>query len=168
MKKLLVLSLLAVSATSFSAVVGTATNVEMPVKVRGEVVVQSTQLVITPIKNAGVDGASMEFDFGQMAQDSFQNLEGTFKVERADGTAIASTTIEIGMLNAATLAIEPTAQSTTPTGPGGGVIIDYSVTSNQATDDLSYTGTLAVKATVPLLAEVGNFLDTTKKVAVKA
>lgn len=176
MKKLLLLSLLAVSATSFAAVTGTAAEAELPVKVRGEVIASTTNLVITPLKNAGVDGTTLEFDFGSMRLNSTQTLEGTFSVKRADDSVIlgAKDTIEIGMLTGAD--ILPTAKTENivsgsgankPANAVDGVNVNYAVSSNAEASGKEYKGTLTVVANIGGSAEVGNFVDTTQKVAVK-
>ncbi|MGL5312837.1 MAG: hypothetical protein ACRC92_06290 [Peptostreptococcaceae bacterium] len=170
MKKLLLVSLLAMSATSFAAVIGTKDYAEMPVKVRGEVIETVDQLVITPLKNAGVDGASMEFDFQKMARETEQLLEGTFEVTRANGSALVADDVAIGMLQADNIAIADSVVSTLTSGAGtldAGVTVDYRVSTNASSDKASYKGTLAVKASVNNAAEYGNFLDTTRKIAVK-
>ncbi|MGL5725170.1 hypothetical protein [Cetobacterium sp.] len=170
MKKLLLVSLLAMSATSFAAVVGSNEYVEMPVKVRGEVVETTDELVITPLKNAGVDGTSMEFDFGKLTQGGTQLLEGTFEVKRANGTRVVADNVTIGMLQADNTAIADSIQSVITSGAGveaAGVTVDYRVSTNAHSDGNSYKGVLAVNATVADDAEFGNFLDTTRKVAVR-
>lgn len=167
MKKLLLLSLLAMSATSFAAVVGTNDYAEMPIKVRGVVVENTGKLVITPLKNAGVDGSSMEFDFGAMTQGANQVLEGTFEVTRANDSAVVATNVAIGMLQADNTTIADSITSTIGSGTAStGVTVDYRVTTSSNGDN-KYQGTLEVGATIAADAEKGSFVDTTRKIAVK-
>lgn len=88
MKKLFLTAMLVVGATSFGAVVkpvnqaqGT-TEALLPLVVTGNVV-EPTDLMleVTPVLNAGPDGKSLAYDFGDMIQGiSKQTLNGTFTV----------------------------------------------------------------------------------------
>lgn len=86
MKKLFLAAMLVVGATSFGAVVKpvnqVAGNTEalLPLVVTGNVV-EPTDLMleVTPVLNAGPDGKSLAYDFGDMIQGiSKQTLNGTF------------------------------------------------------------------------------------------
>lgn len=86
MKKLFLAAMLVVGATSFGAVVKpvnqAAGNTEalLPLVVTGNVV-EPTDLMleVTPVLNAGPDGKSLAYDFGDMIQGiSKQTLNGTF------------------------------------------------------------------------------------------
>lgn len=86
MKKLLVAALLAVGATSFAAVtVPVTTGNEsgvLPVVVKGNVV-DATKLTmeITALDNAGPDGRSLTFNFGDLVKGAGkEDLVGTFRV----------------------------------------------------------------------------------------
>lgn len=88
MKKLFLAAMLVVGATSFGAVVKpvnqAAGNTEalLPLVVTGNVV-EPTDLMleVTPVLNAGPDGKSLTFDFGDMIKGfSKQTLNGTFNV----------------------------------------------------------------------------------------
>lgn len=168
MKKLLLLSLLTVGATSFAAVQGTADRAEMPITVKGTVLAKTgTELVIEAIKNAGVNGTSMEFDFGGIVQGQQQTLEGTFAIYRPDNSAISSdiSKIEVGMLNNT---LDGVTASATTADVGGitGVTATYAVSSEvNATKD-RVNGKLAVNIVVGETAQTKSFLDTTKKLAV--
>lgn len=168
MKKLLLLSLLAMGATSFAAVVGTADRAEMPITVRGTVMAKSgTNLVIEPIKNAGVNGASMEFDFGAIVQGQKQTLDGTFAIYKANNATINVdvTKIAVGMLNAAGDDVVATS-TTTDAGGITGVTATYTVNSAVNAAKSRVDGNLAVNVAVADAAAPGSFLDTTKKLAV--
>ena len=88
MKKLFLAAMLVVGATSFGAVVkpvnqakGT-TDALLPLVVTGNVV-EPTDLMleVTPVLNAGPDGKSLAYDFGDMIQGiTKQTLNGTFTV----------------------------------------------------------------------------------------
>lgn len=88
MKKLFLTAMLVVGATSFGAVVkpvnqasGT-TEALLPLVVTGNVI-EPTDLMleVTPVLNAGPDGKSLAYDFGDMIQGiSKQTLNGTFNV----------------------------------------------------------------------------------------
>lgn len=86
MKKLLVAALLAVGATSFAAVtVPVTTGNEsgvLPIVVKGNVI-DATNLTmeITALDNAGPDGRSMTFNFGDLVKGyGKEDLVGTFRV----------------------------------------------------------------------------------------
>lgn len=86
MKKLFLVAMLVVGATSFGAVVkpvnqakGT-TDALLPLVVTGNVV-EPTDLMleVTPVLNAGPDGKSLAYDFGDLIKGtSKQTLNGTF------------------------------------------------------------------------------------------
>ncbi len=88
MKKLFLTAMLVVGATSFGAVVkpvnqaqGT-TEALLPLVVTGNVI-EPTDLMleVTPVLNAGPDGKSLAYDFGDMIQGvTKQTLNGTFNV----------------------------------------------------------------------------------------
>ena len=88
MKKLFLAAMLVVGATSFGAVVkpvnqaqGT-TDALLPLVVTGNVI-EPTDLMleVTPVLNAGPDGKSLAYDFGDMIQGiTKQTLNGTFTV----------------------------------------------------------------------------------------
>lgn len=162
MKKLLLVSLLAMGATSFAAVSGTATSAEMPIKVKGMVMAKTgAELVIEPVKNAGVEGASMEFDFREVVQGNSQSLEGTFKIYRANKSIMENT--KIGILNAAGTGVDTTAQTKLDTDK---ITIDYTVTSSIDAAKKEILGTLGVNVAVAEEATTGAFIDTNKKLAV--
>ncbi len=168
MKKLLLLSLLAMGATSFAAVEGTAARAEMPITVRGSVIDKTgTNLVIEPLKNAGVNGTSMEFDFGGIVQGQSQTLQGSFAIYKANATTAitdASTNIKVGMLNAA--GTDVTATDTTTVGTNSKVTLGYAVRYSATPDLKRINGTIDVTANVADDAEATSFLDTSKKLAV--
>ena len=88
MKKLFLTAMLVVGATSFGAVVkpvnqasGT-TEALLPLVVTGNVI-EPTDLMleVTPVLNAGPDGKSLAYDFGDLIKGmSKQTLNGTFNV----------------------------------------------------------------------------------------
>lgn len=88
MKKLFLTAMLVVGATSFGAVVkpvnqasGT-TEALLPLVVTGNVI-EPTDLMleVTPVLNAGPDGKSLAYDFGDMIKGvTKQTLNGTFNV----------------------------------------------------------------------------------------
>lgn len=86
MKKLFLAAMLVVGATSFGAVVKPVnqasgrTEVLLPLVVTGNVI-EPTDLMleVTPVLNAGPDGKSLAYDFGDMIQGvTKQTLNGTF------------------------------------------------------------------------------------------
>lgn len=88
MKKLFLAAMLVVGATSFGAVVKPVNQVKgttealLPLVVTGNVV-EPTDLMleVTPVLNAGPDGKSLAYDFGDMIQGiTKQTLNGTFTV----------------------------------------------------------------------------------------
>lgn len=86
MKKLLLTALLAVSATAFAGLTTTVTSgtetLALPVTVKGNVV-DATKLTmeLTALDNAGADGRTMTFNFGNLVKGiSVDELVGTFRV----------------------------------------------------------------------------------------
>lgn len=166
MKKLLLLSLLAIGATSFAAVEGTAEKAEMPVVVRGSVIDKTgTNLVIEPIKNAGVNGASMEFDFGGIVQGETQALQGTFAIYKANKSVINAdmTKMETGFLQADGSVV---AEELKTAGADNKVNLAYNVVTTTTSDSKRINGVLDVTAAVAADAGKGSFLDNTVKLAI--
>lgn len=169
MKKLLLLSLLStLGITSFAAVQGTENKAEMPIVVRGSVIDKTgVNLIIEPIKNAGVNGTSMEFDFGGIVQGQTQSLEGTFAIYRANSTDVISNDlakIEVGILNPAGTGV--VADDASKAGADGKVSLQYSVSSTLNPEKNRIEGAIAVIADVADDADTKSFLDTTKKLAI--
>lgn len=167
MKKLLLVSLFILGATSFAAVSGTASKAEMIIKVRGNVIAKSgTNLIIEPVKNAGIDGSSMAFDFGSLVEGTSQSLEGTFKVYKADSSVLATAgkTVSVGILDAAGTGTDPTSETTNV--GSSNVSVKYVVSTAVDSGNKVINGTLGVNVTAPSGAVAGTFLDTTKKLAV--
>lgn len=167
MKKLLLVSLFILGATSFAAVSGTANKAEMIIKVKGNVIANSeTNLIIEPVKNAGIDGSSMAFDFGSLVVGTSQSLEGTFKVYKADSSVLppSGKTVSVGILNANGTDTESTAE-TVSVGRSN-VRVKYVVNTVASSDKKVINGVLDVNVTAPTGATAGTFLDTTKKLAV--
>lgn len=106
MKKLLLASLLVVGATSFGAVSTElsqqgAGEAKLPIKVVGNVIsTTNTTLVVTPLNNAGVNGASMEFAFGDLVTGRDQTLSGNFEV------ALYKEDAKVAFTNAPTVTLE--------------------------------------------------------------
>lgn len=167
MKKLLLVSLFILGATSFAAVSGTTDKAEMIIKVKGNVIAKTeTNLIIEPVKNAGIDGSSMAFDFGSLVEGTSQSLEGTFKVYKANSSVLATPgrTVSVGILNANGTDTTPTAE-TTNVGRSN-VKVKYVVNTVASSDNKEINGVLDVNVTAPTGAVAGTFLDTTKKLAV--
>lgn len=167
MKKLMLVALLAMGATSFGAVVGTSTNVDMPIRAIGEIV-ESTDSLSIESTTSGMAGNLMQFDFGALKKAAAGNyktkeLTGTFRITRADGSAIkpASKTVKVG-LNAA--ADAKTVQSVLDS---GNVKINYTLSlTTLANDATAQEGTVVAQAEIANAATVGNFADTTQRIYV--
>ncbi|MHA4990493.1 hypothetical protein [Cetobacterium somerae] len=167
MKKLLLVSLFILGATSFAAVSGTANKAEMIIKVKGNVIAKTeTNLIIEPVKNAGIDGSSMAFDFGSLVEGTSQSLEGTFKVYKANSDVLNAdmTKVSVGILSANGTDTTPTAE-TANVGKSN-VKVKYVVSTVASSDKKVINGVLDVNVTAPTGATAGTFLDTTKKLAV--
>ncbi len=167
MKKLMLVALLAMGATSFGAVVGTSTNVDMPIRTIGEIV-ETTDSLSIESTTSGMAGNIMQFDFGTLkkaAAGSYKTKEltGTFRITRADGSAIkpASKTVKVG-LNAA--ADAKTVQSVLDS---GNVKINYTLSLDTlANNATAQEGTVVAQAEIANAATVGNFADTTQRIYV--
>lgn len=83
MKKLLLVSLLAMGATSFAAVHGTATEATVGIQVKGRVYKPAGELVVTPDASITPDGRVMAFDLGDIPTNTTSKVfNGGFKIER--------------------------------------------------------------------------------------
>lgn len=177
MKKYLLGALLAIGATSFGAVAVPVTSsgstgaaaADLPVKVVGTVLGRTTSkiLVVTALKNAGVSGGTLEFDFGNLIEGQSQQLDGTFKVEVMG----SEKPIELNTAPTATL-IEGTTvgsgnkKATVSVGTGDltntdDVTLTYVLTNLVKQSDNSYLGGLTVDAKAKTGAKAGAFVDRT-------
>lgn len=179
MKKYLLGALLVIGATSFAAVAvpvtgsgsgsdGTA-KADLPVKVVGTVLDNKTSkvLVITPLKNAGVSGGSLEFDFGNLVEGQNQQLDGTFKVEvMGSGKPIALNTEPTVVLVGGKAVGNDNKKATVNIGTvdptnADDVTLTYALTNLVKQADNSYLGGLTVDAKVKTDAKAGSFVDRT-------
>lgn len=167
MKKLMLVALLAMGATSFGAVVGTNTNVDMPIRAVGEIVDTTDSLSIEST-TSGMAGNVMQFDFGALQKatgNSYKTKEltGTFKITRANGSQLSAdgSNIKVGLDTTAT---NTTAQSIVQ---ADNIIIDYTLALApfKANGD-TQEGTVVAQATIGTAATVGNFADTTQRIYV--
>ena len=173
MKNFLLGALLIVGSSAFGAVAmpvtgsgssGTGTA-KLPVKVVGTVIdtATTTTMVITPLKNAGVNGNTMEFEFGDLVEDQTQQLEGTYKIElRKNGTPATFTAIPISTLEGGTAVGSGNKKATSIIGIGGGtddVALTYTLGELSVQGDKTYVGSLTVDAKVKDNANAGVFID---------
>lgn len=177
MKKLLLLSLLTLSATSFADIFqGTADHVSVPVKVTGQVIDTSTaDLIIETDKTTGVDGGSIVFDFGQIDKSKASTTisrAAKFIVKKGNGSAFdtESENVKVGMLKDKAVAAthETTGDSVKVLGSGGKVV--YTVSSDTLGANAIPTGgakvingTLKVDVVVGSAPEVGQLLDASQR-----
>lgn len=158
MKKLLLASLLLVGATSFGAAAGEITQegtgmANLPVVVKGNVL-EDTKLVlvVTPEKNAGVNGDTMEFDFGNIGLGSKAKHEMTngFKVE------LLKKEKQIAFNQAPTAKLTGVGVDSKNETVAADVIYTLSSALNK-TEGEAYRGTLTVKVEPK---KAGSFIDT--------
>lgn len=171
MKKLLLGSMLVLGATSFGAVssqlTGSTTtdgagDVRLPIVVKGNVVnTTKTTLIVQAIKNAGVSGDVMEFDFGSLAVGTRQTLDGLFE------TKLIKNGKEIDFTKAPSFALE----GGTVNGNGDSTVVDeadskakleYSL-GKPTKKEKTYNGTLSISAEGK---KVGTFIDRSVNVKV--
>ncbi len=172
MKNFLLGALLIVGSSAFGAVAmpvtgsgssGTGTA-KLPVKVVGTVIdtATTTTMVITPLKNAGVNGNTMEFEFGDLVEDQTQQLEGTYKIElRKNGTITAFTQPPTVTLEGGT-SVGSGNKATSTIGIGSGtddVALAYTLGALSIQGDKTYIGNLTVDAKVKDGANTGTFID---------
>ena len=185
MKKYLLGALLIIGATSFGAVAmpvagssGTPDTATLPVKVVGKVLDTATVntakiLVVTPMKNAGVNGGAIEFDFGDLIKGQNQQLEGTYKIEVIrNGSQVALSTPPKAILEGGSLIGNDkkrvkvdigTGKQTTP----DDVTLTYTLSNLAKQADESYMGALTVDAEVKEGADAGTFVDRTVGIKVR-
>ncbi|MGL4861583.1 MAG: hypothetical protein ACRC3I_03280 [Cetobacterium sp.] len=161
MKKLFLLGALAVLSTTAFSAVGTEVSpgpgnrgaiATLPITVQGNVLDTSVAtLVVTPLKNAGVDGSSMAFDFGDLHKGSTQTLSGTYKAEIIKDGLIAGTTggtIKSELVNNGVVEANNQFVSTIGTDH---VSLEYTLTAGEkdlADADKTHTGGLSVTVNV--------------------
>jgi hypothetical protein len=168
MKKLFLAAMLVVGATSFGAVVKPVnqaagnTDALLPLVVTGNVV-EPTDLMleVTPVLNAGPDGKSLAYDFGDMIQGiTKQTLNGTFTARLLTKTKSESYFIK-----------EPTyslvkSDGTDATGQTNksltnGVGLDYSLAQPKGEAGVKVNrGTVVVSADATNATTTGLFTDT--------
>lgn len=173
MKKLLLTALLAVSATAFGAitttvVTGTETGA-LPVVVKGNVI-EATKLTmeLTALDNAGVDGRSMTFNFGDLVKGiSDDTLVGTFQVRLLK--VKNGKTEEVAFAGAPQYTLlkgTESPNSTFTVNTTNNVKLDYVLQGTQGTAGITKnTERLAVTASAKS-AEVGQFTDSSIKIQV--
>lgn len=177
MKKYLLGALLIIGATSFAAVAvpvtgtsgSTAGTVTLPVKVVGRVLDYATAkiLVVTPMKNAGVNGGALEFDFGDLVKGQIQQLEGTYKIEvMQNGSQVPLPTLPTAVLEGGTQIGSDKKKVTVNIGTGNqttttDVTLTYTLSNLAEQADKSYAGSLNVNAEVKSGAKAGTFVDRT-------
>lgn len=167
-KKFLLLASLIIGATSFAGVEGTATNVELPIISRGEVIEPTGGNLIIESTTTGMDATKMRFNFGTMKKPSDRAissdvLEGGFKITRADGSVLtaASGSVSVGLDE---LASEKT-KTTDPINTG--ITITYTLGNmRQSADKKVYTGNLTAIAKVDTNTTAGTFLDNSQNIFV--
>lgn len=180
MRKLLaVAALLAVGATSFSAVVKEVTqspghtSVALPIGVRGNIVAPTKlMLEVHAVKSAGVNGDRLEFDFSDMVKGAtVQTLEGTFEARLLDanGAEVKFATAPVYSLDNREIAFvdgtvfgKPikTVTNAKTTGTGGidtvkGVALDYTLNTTKG-----LAGETVNKGTLVVTADARNANDT--------
>lgn len=180
MKKYLLGALLVIGATSFGAVAvpvtAASSTATLPVKVVGRVLDLATTkiLVVTPMKNAGVNGGALEFDFGDLVEGQIQQLEGTYKIEviMQNGSQVALTTQPTAVLVGGTPVGSGNKKATVNIGTGNqtdtnDVTLTYSLSELAKQADKSYAGSLTVDAKVESGADAGTFVDRTVGIKVE-
>lgn len=174
MKKYLLGALLIIGATSFGAVAvpvtsGSTGTATLPVKVVGRVLDSATTkiLVVTPMKNAGVNGGALEFDFGDLVEGQIQQLEGTYKIEvMQNGSRVSLTTPPTATLEGGNQIGSDKKKATVDIGTGNqtttnDVALTYTLSNLAEQADKSYAGSLNVNAEVKSGAKAGTFVDRT-------
>lgn len=176
MKKLFLAAMLVVGATSFGAVVKpvnqAAGNTEalLPLVVTGNVV-EPTDLMleVTPVLNAGPDGKSLAFDFGDLIKGtSKQTLNGTFTTrlltsDKKESYFASAPTYEIVMADGSQA-------SNTKKTLGNDVALEYSLSQPKGEAGVKTNrGTVVVSADATNATTAGLFTDTglSVKISVK-
>lgn len=97
MKKLLLASLFVIGASAFAGVEGTAKNVELPIRLKGNLVVADSTNLMIEGTTTGMAGNIMDFDFGDIqipvagdAPIQSLTLTGTYKIWKPTGNVAAT------------------------------------------------------------------------------
>lgn len=173
MKKLLLLSLLSLGATSFANTFqGTSKYVSVPIKITGELIdTANNKLIIETTQSTGIDGAALVFDFGKLDKAVAQTVSRSadFLVKKGNGKSFKDQTVKVGILTGTgVLDTDETTHATVAILGSSGGKIKYSVTSNaEAANKVvsgvtEINGNLKVDLTLGSNAEVGKILDTSK------
>lgn len=171
MKKLLLLSLLTLSATSFADIFPGEKGsgyVSVPVQVKGEVVDPSTSdLVIETTSTTGVDGGSIVFDFGQIDKRKDSRVISRFagfKVKKGSGEAFnaASEDVVVGMFTgSAVAASHKTSDAKIQNVLGSGGEIVYTVSSNATgANEIATGGAKVIDGTLQVDVKLGTAPNT--------
>lgn len=167
MKKFLLLALLTMGATSFAGVEGTATDVQLPVTVSGNIIDgATTNLIIEALDNASIDGKKMEFSTGDMKPGSKHSFNiSRFTIKRANGSVFSDKdTFAVGV-GTSDKASAKTVKTTTN---GKKITFTYDVAGAvNAADKSIYDGTVKVGVDVEKDASSGVFVDSSKPIVVK-
>lgn len=176
MKKLLLLSLLALSATSFADIFqGESDHVTVPIKVTGEVVdTNNTNLIIETDKTTGVDGGAILFDFGKIAKTTTETTisrSANFKVRKGNNAVFntSSEDVTVGVLKGNAVVASNETSGTPVAVLGNGKIV-YTVTSDATAANAKPTegakvinGTLKVDVVVGTDSKAGQLLDSSQR-----
>lgn len=178
MKKLFLAAMLVVGATSFGAVVKPInqaagnTDALLPLIVTGNVIDPTDlMLEVTPVLNAGPDGKSLAYDFGDLIKGlSKQTLNGTFNVR-----LLAKDGSESYFANEPTYKIVNADGSEVPNSKAtntlnNGVKVDYSLAQPKGEAGVKLNrGTVVVSADATAATTTGLFTDTglSVKISVK-
>ena len=167
MKKLLLMALLCVGATSFAGVQGNTKSASMEVSVTGQVLAGNTKNLVIESETASLNGGVMAFKFGTIEKPTSGSntveLSGTFKVRLDDNTAfapngVASAGNETGKLS---IGFDETSYAKTKnvSDAGNGVALDYTLSGALNPGKTAYDGKIIVQATTTDSSTAGAFAD---------
>ncbi len=169
MKKLFLTAMLVVGATSFGAVVKSVNQAQgttealLPLVVTGNVI-EPTDLMleVTPVLNAGPDGKSLAYDFGDLIKGmSKQTLNGTFNVRlltKNQEESYFATAPEYKIVQADGVDVLDSKKTNTL---NNGVKIDYSLAKPNGESGVKINrGTVVVSADATSASTAGLFTDT--------
>ena len=180
MKKLLLLSLLAMGATSFAAIEGTPSKVEMPIKMRGVLVASTSANLMIEAETTGMAGNIMDFDFGDLqipgaGAGPLESavLTGSYRIWKPTGNLVTYDTdaaktaakLKVGLNEAG----DSTRKETIAMGTGleGNLELTKALTINGENHITEVNGKVLAKATVKVGASAGSFNHTAEKIYVK-
>lgn len=174
MKKLLLLSLIVAGANAFGASIGSTETASLPIKTMANVVAATGKEIIISATTDGMNGDTMEFDFGtiQANKPYRHSLQGTFTVKLADESAFSGFGNTSGAADLDVAFDSNMSQKTVKTTGDSsklvsGMDVTYSMTGSLNETKKVYNGEITAIMNVESGVAAGAYVDTTQRIYAK-